>query len=212
MAQQGFRPNPRFAEAYVRMSGKAELRGVAGHRRELLTDLTGVVCEVGCGPGLCFPYYPTTVTRVLAVEPEPMLREHAVVAAARAPVPVEVRDGTADHLPVETSTCDAVVLSLVMCSVPDPSTALAEVARVLRPGGEVRFYEHVRSAHRVTAVAEDLVTPLWSRLAGGCHPNRDAVAALTAAGFAVDDVRRFGFSPQRGIPRTAHVLGRGSRP
>ena len=173
MTEREFRPNPRFAEAYVRMSGKAELRGVADHRRELLAGLAGVACEVGAGPGLSFPWYPAAVTRVLAVEPEPTLREHAVRAAARAPVPVEVRDGTADRLPVESASCDAVVLSLVLGSVPDLSSALAEVARVLRPGGEVRFYEHVRSAHRVVAAAEDLVTPLWSRLAGGCRPNSD---------------------------------------
>jgi SAM-dependent methyltransferase len=207
-----FRANPRFAEAYVRVAGKAEPRGVAGHRRELLAGLTGVVCEVGCGHGLGFSYYPSTVTRVLAVEPEPTLRAHAAAAAVRAPVPVDVRDGTADHLPVETGTCDAAVLSLVLCSVPDPSTALAEVARVLRPGGEVRLYEHVRSAHRVVAVAEDLFTPLWARLAGGCHLNRDPVGELATAGFTVHDVRRFGFSPQRGLPPTAHVLGKGSRP
>jgi ubiquinone/menaquinone biosynthesis C-methylase UbiE len=149
---------------------------------------------------------------VLAVEPEPTLRAHAVDASARAAVAIEVVDGTADHLPVETASCDGVVLSLVMCSVPDPTTALAEVARVLRPGGQVRFYEHVRSTHRVTAVAEDLISPLWARFAGGCHPNRDTVGALRTAGFAVDDVRRFGFSPQRGLPPTAHVIGRATRP
>jgi len=82
---------------------------------------------------------------------------------------------------------------------------------VLRPGGDLRFYEHVRSAHRPIAIAEDLVTPMWSRFAGGCHPNRDSVAAITAAGFDVSSVERFGFSPQRGVPRTAHVLGRATR-
>jgi ubiquinone/menaquinone biosynthesis C-methylase UbiE len=99
----------------------------------------------------------------------------------------------------------------VLCTVPDQATALAEVRRVLRPGGELRFYEHVRSTHRLVAVGEDLVTPIWSRFAGGCHPNRDSVAAITAAGFDVASVDRFGFSPQRGVPPTAHVLGRATR-
>jgi len=206
-----FRPNPRYAAAYLRVAAKAEARGVAEHRRELLADLAGVVCEVGAGPGLNFAHYPATVTRVVAVEPEPTLREHAAAAARAAAVPIEVRAGTADALPVQDASCDAVVLSLVMCTVPDPAVALAEVRRVVRPGGEVRFYEHVRSAHHVVAVAEDLLAPLWARFAGGCHPNRDAVGALTAAGFDLSVVRRFGFSPQRGVPPTAHVLGRGRR-
>jgi SAM-dependent methyltransferase len=206
-----FRPNPRFAKAYLRVAAKAEARGVAEHRRELLADLAGLVCEVGAGSGLNFAHYPATVTQVVAIEPEPTLREHAAGVARAAPVPIEVREGTADTLPVEDASCDAVVLSLVMCTVPDPAAGLAEARRVLRPGGQVRFYEHVRSAHRFVAVAEDLVAPIWARFAGGCHPNRDAVGALTSAGFDVSVVRRFGFSPQRGIPPTAHVLGRARR-
>ena len=205
-----FRPNPRFAKAYLRVAAKAETRGVAAHRDELLADLAGVVCEVGAGPGLNFARYPSTVTRVIAVEPEPTLRAHAAEVADSAQMRVEVRDGTADDLPVEDASCDAVVLSLVMCTVPDPVAALAEVRRVLRPGGQLRFYEHVRSEHRVVAVAEDLIAPLWARFAGGCHPNRDTVATLDAAGFEVPAVRRFGFSAQRGIPPTAHAIGRGN--
>jgi SAM-dependent methyltransferase len=203
-----FRPNPRFAEAYLRVAPKADARGGTGHRRELLADLTGVVCEVGAGSGLNFAHYPPTVTRVVAVEPEPMLRQHSTGAALAAPVPVEVVDGTSEALPLGDSGCDAVVLSLVMCTVPDQAATLAEVRRVLRPGGQVRFYEHVRSGHRLFALAEDAVTPLWARIAGGCHVNRDPVASLGAAGFDVIDVHRFGFSGQRGVPRTAHVIGR----
>jgi ubiquinone/menaquinone biosynthesis C-methylase UbiE len=203
--------NPKFAQCYLRVSAKAEERGVREHRRALLDGLAGVVCEVGAGQGLNFAHYPNTVTRVLAVEPEPTLRRHALDAAARAPVPVEVFDGAADALPLDDASCDAVVISLVLCTVPDIADALAEVHRVLRPGGELRFYEHVRSAHRLIAAAEDLVTPIWSRFAGGCHPNRDSVAAITAAGLDVTSVHRFGFSPQRGVPPTAHVLGYATR-
>ena len=101
--------------------------------------------------------------------------------------------------------------SLVLCTVPDLADALAEMRRVLKPGGALRFYEHVRSTHRVVAFGEDLIAPLWSRLAGGCHPNRDAVSAIAAAGFDVTSADRFGFSPQRGLPPTAHVLGSATR-
>jgi SAM-dependent methyltransferase len=203
--------NPRFAQCYLRVSAKAEERGVREHRRRLLDGLAGVTCEVGAGQGLNFAHYPSTVTRVLAVEPEPTLRRHALEAASRAAIPVDVFDGVADALPLDDATCDGVVTSLVLCTVPDIADALAEARRVLKPGGELRFYEHVRSARRLVAVGEDLLTPLWSRIAGGCHPNRDCVAAITAAGFDVVTVDRFGFSPQRGVPPTAHVLGRATR-
>lgn len=203
--------NPQFARAYLRVAPKAEARGVAQHRHELLSGLDGVVCEVGAGPGLNFARYPAAVSQVIAIEPEPTLREHALQAAHQAPVPVTVRAGVANALPVDDASCDAVVLSLVMCTVPDPAAALAEVRRVLRPGGQVRLYEHVRSTNQVVGALEDLVTPLWARFAGGCHPNRDPIASLVNAGFTVETARRFGFSPARGLPRVAHVLVRATR-
>jgi SAM-dependent methyltransferase len=89
--------------------------------------------------------------------------------------------------------------------------ALAEARRVLRPGGALVAYEHVRSANRLVARVEDVIAPLWSRLAAGCHPNRDPVAALGDAGFVVQRVDRFAFSPQRAVPATAHVLVRAAR-
>ena len=207
----GQRTNPRFAESYMRVSAKAEARGVTTHRRLLLKELAGSVCEVGAGHGLNFAHYPATVSRVIAIEPEPTLRARAVELAESAPVPVEVIDGLAAAIPLGDGDCDAVVLSLVLCSVPDLRAALAEVHRVLRPGGELRFYEHVRSKLGVIGFAEDVATPLWSRLAGGCHLNRDPVEEIANSGFVITEVDRFGFSPQRGLPATAHVLGRASR-
>jgi ubiquinone/menaquinone biosynthesis C-methylase UbiE len=140
--------NPRFAKSYMRVSEKAEARGIAEHRRALLADLAGVVCEVGAGHGLNFGHYPATVTRVIAIEPEPTLRARAEQATVGARIPIQVLDGVAGALPLNDGECDALVMSLVMCSVPDQQAALAEVRRVLRPGGELRFYEHVRSSHR----------------------------------------------------------------
>ena len=89
---------------------------------------------------------------------------------------------------------------------------LAEVLRVLKPGGLLLFYEHVRSAHRVLAAAEDLLTPLWSRLAGGCHPNRDTAASIEEAGLTLQSLERFGFSVLPGNPPLAHVLGVAAKP
>ncbi len=184
-----------------------DARGAAAHRSELVAGLSGTVVEVGCGPGSMFAHYGPGLRSVLAVEPDDFLRERAVRAARQAPVAVTVVAGRADALPVGDAACDAVVFSLVLCSVPDVVPALAEARRVLRPGGELRFYEHVRSTSRVIGMLQDVVTPLWRRSAGGCHPNRDTVAAIRRAGFAVAEVRRFGFSAGPMTPRVAHVLG-----
>lgn len=189
-----------------------DARGAADHRRRLVAAAHGVVVEIGAGYGATFPFYPAAVTGVLAIEPDPLLRELARAAAGRARVPVTVEDGVAESLPAADASVDVVVSSLVLCSVADQSVVLAEMARVLRPGGLLLFYEHVRSAQRVLAAAEDLLTPLWSRMAGGCHPNRDTPAAVAGAGFTVQDLERFGFSVLPGNPRLAHVLGLASKP
>jgi SAM-dependent methyltransferase len=188
-----------------------DARGATEHRRRLVEAAYGVVVEIGAGYGATFPHYPAAVTGVLALEPDPTLRGLALAAARTAPVPVTVEEGVAESVPTADASVDVVVSSLVLCSVADQSVALAEVLRVLRPGGLLLFYEHVRSAHRVFAAAEDLVTPLWSRMAGGCHPNRDTVAMIAGAGLTVRAMERFGFSVLPGNPRLAHVLGVASK-
>ena len=100
--------------------------------------------EVGAGNGLNFPHYPADVEELVAVEPEEYLRERAVAAVRTAPVPIRVLDGVAGRLPAGDGSFDAAVVSGVLCSVPDQGSALADLRRVLRPGGELRFYEHVR--------------------------------------------------------------------
>lgn len=204
--------NPRFARMYLKIADAADRRGGAEHRRRLLDGLSGRVLEVGAGQGRNFPHYPASVREVVAVEPEETLRSHAEQAAVAASVPVTVTTGQAGRLPAESGEFDAVVLSLVLCSVDDVPGALAEIARVLRPGGELRFYEHVRSQRRWAAALEDAVTPLWRRMAGGCHVNRDAEAAITAAGFTVRQRDRFPFSPSPVMPRASHILGTAVRP
>ncbi|MHA7224008.1 class I SAM-dependent methyltransferase [Arthrobacter sp. RHLT1-20] len=202
--------NPRkssFGPYFARVGPRMDARGAAAHRRRLVEAAHGVVVEIGAGYGATFGFYPSTVTSVLALEPEPTLRALAVAAATTAPVPVTVQDGVAESLPAADASIDVVVSSLVLCSVADQSAVLTEAIRVLRPGGLLLFYEHVRSSHRVLGAAEDLIAPLWSRMAGGCHPNRDTAATIAGSGFTLQGLERFGFSALPGNPRVAHVLG-----
>lgn len=187
-------------------------RGGTEHRRSLLAGLRGRVIEVGAGEGSSFGLYPATVEGVLGVEPDDYLRGLAEGKARLAAVPVTVVPGTAENIPADDGEADAVVVSLVLCSVADQAAALAEIRRVLRPGGTLAFYEHVRSDRRVLAAVEDLLTPAWQRLAGGCHPNRDTLQAIAAAGFQVLDTERFGFSAGPLSPPIAHILGRAISP
>jgi ubiquinone/menaquinone biosynthesis C-methylase UbiE len=197
--------HPIFARCYARVGHLMDAE-VAEHRRRLLAGLAGRVLEVGAGNGLNFPYYPATVTEVLAVEPEPHLRRLALAAARQAPVPIRVVDGTAEALPTHDAAFDAVVASLVLCTVADLDQALAETRRVLRPGGRLRFYEHVRAEDPRLARWQDRLERPWGWLVGGCHPNRDTVAAITAAGLRVVQLDRFDLQAMPPLARP-HVLG-----
>jgi SAM-dependent methyltransferase len=189
-----------------------DLRGAAQHRRELLAGAVGTVVELGSGTGANFAHYPATVEQVYAIEPEPTLHAISLAEAARSRVPVTVLDGVAERIPRPDASADTVVVSLVLCSVTDLARALEECLRVLRPGGSLLFYEHVRSRHRLVALAEDLATPMWSRSAGNCHPNRDTLRAIETGGFELVTARRFGFAPLALSPRVAHILGIARRP
>jgi len=203
--------HPIFARVYERIAAGAERAGTAEHRQRLLAGLAGRVVEVGAGTGLNFRHYPEAVAEVIAVEPEAYLRE-ASRAAAVEHGRVRVVEGTADLLPLADGSADAAVVSLVLCSVPDQGGALAELHRVLRPGGELRFYEHVRASDPRRARWQRRVDPLWTRLAGGCHLARDTEGAIRAAGFAVEDCDRFLFEPCALSGLTApHILGRARR-
>ncbi|MET8829347.1 class I SAM-dependent methyltransferase [Streptomyces sp. NPDC004610] len=207
--------HPLFARYYARISVTAETRmGMAGVRDRLLAGLSGRVLEVGAGNGLNFAHYPRTVAEVVAIEPERVLRRLAVDAALRATVPVDVVPGAAEALPVKSEGFDAVVLSLVLCSVRDVRQALREVRRVLRPGGEVRFFEHGRGGGTLMRSAQRALDgTLWPRLNGGCHLSRDPVGALRAAGFDLGPYRRV-LMPEKGpvLPASYCSLGMAWRP
>ncbi|MFG1707878.1 class I SAM-dependent methyltransferase [Nonomuraea sp. M3C6] len=204
--------HPRFARMYERLSVESERWGTAEHRRRLLAGLAGRVVEIGAGNGMNFAHYPPEVREVVAVEPEDRLRALAERAAGGVTVPVRVVAGHAGALPVEDGGFDAAVVSLVLCSVPDQRAALAEVRRVVRAGGELRFYEHVRSGSRVVGLLQDLVTPLWSLVAGGCRPNRDTERVIRESGLVIEECERFPFKPVPSTPSMAHILGRARNP
>jgi len=201
--------HPLFARVYAWMRPRLDEYGVREHRQRLLAGLAGEVVEIGAGDGGNFAHYPPAVTQVLAVEPEPYLRSQAEHSATSAPVPVQVVDGTADRLPLADSSVDAVVASLVLCSVPDQATALAEAHRVLRPDGVLSFYEHVAGTPGRTQRLLDAT--IYPALSGGCHLHRDTAAAITAAGFTITELDRFDFPATGFNPAAPHILGRAVR-
>ena len=204
--------HPLFARMYMRMVERRNALGEDEYRGKLLAGLTGRVIELGAGPGNNFPFYPPTVEHVLAVEPESLLRTECAKNAAQAPVEVTVVDGVAGRLPADEGSVDAAVASLVLCSVPDQQRALAELRRVLREGGDLRFYEHVIAHQPLAATLQRFAdVTFWPRVAGGCHMSRDTGSALERAGFTLEWCERFTFTPGPPVPPIPHILGAARR-
>lgn len=172
-----------FARFYARFSVAADKNaGIVAFREELLSGLSGRVIEIGAGNGLNFAHYPAAVSEVVALEPERTLRHLATQAARRSEVPVDVVPGAAEALPVKSEAFDAAVASLVLCSVRDLPRALGEIKRVLRPGGELRFFEHgLAETKGMARTQRALDRTVWPLLFGGCHTARDTIAAIEAA-------------------------------
>jgi ubiquinone/menaquinone biosynthesis C-methylase UbiE len=205
--------HPLFARYYARTSQLLE-RGVAAYRAKLLNGLSGRVIEVGAGNGLNFAHYPDMVTEVIAVEPEPHLRSIAETSAGRTAVPITVVDGLADHLPAADGSCDAAVAALVLCTVPDQGTALAEIRRVLKPGGRLRFFEHVHAATPGRRrLQKALDATVWPWFVGGCHCGRDTRTAIERAGFVIDRIDQLTTADtQMPFPTAPQILGTATRP
>jgi SAM-dependent methyltransferase len=169
------------------------------HREYLAEDLSGTVLDVGAGTGAMFPYFGDDAA-VTAVEPDPYMRSRAVDAASDATAPIDVVDASAERLPYDADTFDAVVASFVFCTIPDAAAALDEVARVLRPGGEFRFAEHVR-ARDIVGWLHDIFAPGWYHVAGGCNLDRETGDRFRAdERFELLDYRRFESGAARLIP------------
>lgn len=209
--EQGGLDNPFFARLWISISGH-ETETLRRLRRENLAGLTGRVLEIGAGTGTNFAHYPRDVTEVVAIEPEIRLLPHAERAAATASVPITVTADTVEQFS-SGEPFDAVVCSLVLCSVADLNAVLAQLATVCKPGGELRFLEHVASSGvrgRMQRIAD---ATIWPRLIGNCHTHRDTVRAIRSAGFVLDTVRHEwtlpGWAP---LPVSEHVIGRALRP
>ncbi|MFC4439062.1 MULTISPECIES: class I SAM-dependent methyltransferase [Natrialbaceae] len=195
--------HPLVAAVYDRVVPDRFLFGP--HRRYLTADLSGRVLDVGAGTGANFPYVADGSERIsyYAIEPDPHMREQAVEKAREAGCSVTLRDARAESLPYPDESFDVVVASLVFCTIADPDAALEEVARVLKPGGELRFLEHVR-ADGWRATGQDLLNPLWSRAAGGCQLTRETAERFVCHdAFAVEEIERvaFGIFPATPIVR-----------
>ena len=178
-------------------------------RRRLLVGLRGRVLEVGCGDGRSFEHYPTRVTQLVAVEPDPNARAVAAECARTAAVPIDVVNGTAEALPAEDGSFDAVVSMGVLCTVPDPAATLAEVRRVLEPTGELRFWEHVRSRQLPLRLLQRSLDMLfWTRALGGCRTTRDTEATIATSGFELVSLDR-GFHSSSPVTITAapYIIG-----
>jgi ubiquinone/menaquinone biosynthesis C-methylase UbiE len=180
--------HPIFAVFYRWAGWLGDRAGFAERRRRLLASAEGVVVEIGAGTGLSFRHYPTGVG-VLATEPDPHMLKAARKAARKTDAKLTLRQAAAEALPLGDASVDTVVSILVLCSVPDQAAALAEAKRVLRPGGRLLLLEHVRAADPALARRQDRSERRQVRFAGGCHPNRDTLRAVAAAGFDTGGVQ-----------------------
>jgi ubiquinone/menaquinone biosynthesis C-methylase UbiE len=178
-----------FAAIYDRGLKATEEAGLREMRREVLAEAGGRTIDIGAGTGVNRELYPESVTELVLAEPDPHMLKRL---RAKAPTgrEVEVVQAPAQALPFEDESFDTAVFTLVLCTVPDPQAALAEAARVLRPGGKLLFVEHVRSRHPGLARWQDRLEKPWRFLADGCHCNRDTVATIESSPFKIERLRR----------------------
>jgi SAM-dependent methyltransferase len=188
-------PGHRWFAAFYEFIGRREGVRIRRMRQRIAGGAMGDVLEIGAGPGLDFPYYrPALARRVAATDPDPYMLRRAVEPGRGAVVPVHLSLAAAESLPFVDASFDTVVSVLVLCTVEDPIQALTEVRRVLRPGGTLRFLEHVRGDGMLGAV-HDVIVPVWRWCAAGCHPNRRTADLLDAAGFEFAEFRRRRLTP-----------------
>lgn len=208
---------PLFARLYDPVMRPAERTILTEHRRYLTSGISGAVLDLGAGTGAMFPYF-TAVTpdaaavTLFAIEPDPHMRRRAVERARDLGLEITIEDAGAEALPFADGSFDVVIASLVFCTIPDVDAALSEVARVLKPGGEFRFLEHVRGDGTV-GVVHDVLAPAWQTLAGGCHLNRETVEVFRRdERFELVDFTRVHADRPQIVPLVRGTLKRRAKP
>lgn len=198
--------HPVVAALYDAYMWPQELMGFRRQRERMAGEATGRVLELAAGTGLTFPFY-THADEVVAIDPDPSMLKRARRRAANAPCPVRLLQADAESLPFDDGEFDTVVLAFGLCTIPHPEIAVREAHRVLRPDGRLLFLEHVRSHGRRHARLQDLAAPMWSRVAGGCYPNRRSVETIEFH-FDVDRLWRKGIIVQGSARRAPSTVQR----
>lgn len=180
-----------FSGAYDLVIEPVERLGLGGLRRQTLRGLSGEVLELGVGTGRSLAAYPCTVTSVTGIDPDDKMLARAAERARRAGVPVRTLPAAAEDLPFLDESFDAVTAFLSLCTVRDQTAALREAWRVLVPGGELRLLEHVRLERETVGRLQEILTPAWKKVAGGCHLDRRTLDGVKFTGFDVERVERY---------------------
>jgi ubiquinone/menaquinone biosynthesis C-methylase UbiE len=169
-------------------------QNLAAYRSRVVPAAEGRVLEIGIGSGLNLPFYSAKMEHVIGLEPSPKLLSMAQRAARSVMGPVEFVEGSAEAIPLEDGSIDTVVTTWTLCSIPDAPGSLGEMRRVLKPGGRLLFVEHGRSPDPSVRRWQDLLTPVWKRIGGGCHLNRAIGTLIEGAGFRFERIET-GYMP-----------------
>jgi ubiquinone/menaquinone biosynthesis C-methylase UbiE len=189
-----------FAAVYDRGLKATEDAGLREMRREVLAGASGRTIDIGAGTGVNIELFPPLVTELVLAEPDPHMAAKLRPKLRASGVEAKLIEAPAEQLPFEPASFDTAVFTLVLCTVPDPAAALAEAARILRPGGKLLFVEHVRSEDPGLARWQDRLEKPWRFLADGCHCNRDTVGQIEASPFELGVVER------GRLPKTAPIV------